>query len=182
MMRVGALPGGARCSRRDLQLPIPVSGYTLVGGGERQRPRQWPVVSGSWSAGERASPPGPLSNIWRGGVGFGAPMVSRPRGGPWIPVFAGKTIGAAGLGLAALSLPVGRGWLGERPGAEGGSTAAGDLGAGLGIGASGGVAGTIDVSDQQRKSPVATGQAIGARHSETARQTSPCLLEERLCA
>ena len=67
-----SLPGGARCSRKVLHLPIPVRGTYQRGVGERQRP--------GGRAGWRASPPGPLSTMWRGGVGL-APL--------WSPRYAG---------------------------------------------------------------------------------------------
>ena len=54
-----SLPGGARCSRKFLHLPIPVRRAYRRGVGERQRP--------GGRVG-RASPPGPLSTMWRGGV------------------------------------------------------------------------------------------------------------------
>ncbi len=49
------LPGGARCSRKGLLLPPPNVGIYWVGVGRRQRGVGY------------SSPPGPLSNIWRGG-------------------------------------------------------------------------------------------------------------------
>ena len=53
-----SLPGGARCSRMVLHLPLPTPGHIVGGWGKDNG------LGGGW----RASPPGPLSTWWRGGA------------------------------------------------------------------------------------------------------------------